>query len=87
VARQRCEEEGRDPSTLRISLYCRDNDVRADGQARVDRLGGYAELGLDRLVAFPSRWDTSDEGLASFARDIQAAGLPLATVPMVAASG
>jgi hypothetical protein len=32
-------------------------------------------------------WDTSDEGLASFARDVQAAGLPLATVPMVAASG
>jgi alkanesulfonate monooxygenase SsuD/methylene tetrahydromethanopterin reductase-like flavin-dependent oxidoreductase (luciferase family) len=51
VARQRCEEEGRDPSTLRISLYCRDNDVRADGQARVDRLGGYAELGHERRRA------------------------------------
>ena len=53
VARQRCEEEGRDPATLRVSLYCRDADTRADGQARVDRLGAYAELGLDRLVALP----------------------------------
>ena len=26
---------------------------------------------------FPSRWDTSDEGLASFAADVHAAGLPL----------
>jgi F420-dependent oxidoreductase-like protein len=87
VARQRCEEEGRDPSTLRISLYCRDNDVRADGRARVERLGAYAELGLDRLVAFPSRWDTSDDGLASFATDVRAAGLPLATATIGDARG
>ena len=76
--RQRCEEEGRDPSSLRVSLYARDNDARADGQARVDRLGSYAELGLARIVMFPSRWDTSDEGLASLAADVHAAGLPLA---------
>jgi F420-dependent oxidoreductase-like protein len=78
VVGQRCEEEGRDPSTLRISLYCRDGDARADGQARIDRLGAYDELGLDRIVMFPSRWDTTDEGLASLAADVRAAGLPLA---------
>jgi alkanesulfonate monooxygenase SsuD/methylene tetrahydromethanopterin reductase-like flavin-dependent oxidoreductase (luciferase family) len=78
VARQRCEEEGRDPATLRISLYCRDGDLRATGQPRVDLLGAFAALGLDRLVAFPSRWDTSAEGLPRFAEDVRAAGLPLA---------
>jgi F420-dependent oxidoreductase-like protein len=78
VARQRCEEVGRDPSTLRISLYCRDGDVRPVGQERTDRLAAFAALGLDRLVAFPSRWDTSDDGLARFAEDVHAAGLPLA---------
>ncbi len=78
VARQRCEEEGRDPATLRISLYSRDGDVRPVGQERVDRLGAFAALGLDRLVAFPSRWDTSEDGLARFAEDVRAAGLPLA---------
>jgi len=77
VARQRCEEEGRDPATLRISLYCRDGDVRAVGQERVDRLGEFAAVGLDRLVAFPSRWDASEDGLARFAEDVRTAGLPL----------
>jgi F420-dependent oxidoreductase-like protein len=77
VARQRCEEARRDPASLRISLYCRDGDVRSTGQERVDRLGEFAALGLDRLVAFPSRWDMSDDGLARFAEDVRAAGLPL----------
>ena len=84
VVRQRCEEEGRDPATLRISLYCSDRDVRPVGQARVDRIGEFAALGLDRLVAFPSRWDTSEAGLARFAEDVRAAGVGLA-VPVVAA--
>jgi F420-dependent oxidoreductase-like protein len=79
VARQRCEEIGRDPASLRISLYCRDGDVRPVGRERVDRLGEFAAVGLDRLVAFPSRWDTSEDGLARFAEDVRAAGLPLAT--------
>ena len=78
VARQRCEEAGRDPATLRISLYSRDGDVRPVGQERVDRLGAFAALGLDRFVGFPSRWDTSEDGLARFAEDCLAAGLPLA---------
>ena len=87
VARQRCEEIGRDPSTLRISLYCRDIDARADGQARVDRLGAYAQLDLARIVMFPSRWDTTDDGLASLADDVRAAGLPLATKELEPALG
>ena len=43
-----------------------------------DRLAAFTALGLDRLVAFPSRWDTSEDGLARFAEDVRAAGLPLA---------
>ncbi len=78
VARERCEEVGRDPATLRISLYCRDQDVRPVGRERVDRLAAFAEMGLDRLAGFPSRWDVSDDGLARFAEDVRAAGLPLA---------
>ncbi len=85
VVRQRCEEEGRDPSSLRVSLYCRDDDVRPIGQQRVDRLAAFAALGLDRLVTFPNRWDVGEEGLARFADDVRAAGLPLATgVPVEA---
>ncbi len=75
--RARCEEAGRDPATLRLSLYCRDQDMQPVGQQRVDRLAAYAELGLDRLVAFPGRWDPGADGLERFAEDVRASGLML----------
>ena len=77
LIRARCEEAGRDPSTLRLSLYCRDEDVQAVGQERIDVLGDLAAAGLDRLAAFPGRWDPSTDGLARFAEDVTAAGLAL----------
>jgi F420-dependent oxidoreductase-like protein len=76
--RARCEEEGRDPSTLRFSQYVRDEDVREAGQMRVDLIGRLAEVGLDRLVAFPTRWSPTVEAQAAFAEDCRAAGVELA---------
>jgi len=76
--RARCEEEGRDPSTLRFSQYVRDEDVRDAGQKRVDLIGRLAEVGLDRLVAFPTRWSPTVEAQAAFAEDCRAAGVELA---------
>jgi len=75
--RERCVAEGRDPDTLRFSLYTRDEAVRSPGQARVDFLAGLAEIGLDRAVCFPARWDPTVEGQASFAEDCRAAGITL----------
>lgn len=77
IIQQRCDEEDRDPSTLRVSLYTRDQDVRDAGQQRVDFLGEMAALGLDRLVCFPTRWDPTLDAQAAFAEDCQAAGLAL----------
>jgi F420-dependent oxidoreductase-like protein len=77
LAHQRCEEIDRDPATLRISLYGEDGDFRNAGQKRIDLLGEYAALGLDRLVAFPTRWSPEPETQAAFADDCLAAGLPL----------
>jgi F420-dependent oxidoreductase-like protein len=76
--RHRCEHEGRDPSTLRFSLYASDPDMRTAGAARVDLLAGYREVGLDRLVAFPTRWSPTEEAQAAFAEDVRAAGVELA---------
>ena len=73
----RCETEGRDPATLRFSLYVRDEDVRTAGQERIDRIAGFAEIGLDRIVCFPTRWSPTGEAQASFAEDVRAAGIEL----------
>jgi F420-dependent oxidoreductase-like protein len=82
--RRRCEEQGRDPATMRFSLYERDERMRDAGQARVDRLGRFAEIGLDRLVAFPTRFAPTLEAQAAFAEDCRAAGISLAVPAGVA---
>jgi F420-dependent oxidoreductase-like protein len=75
--RRRCEEAGRDPATLRFSLYERDERMRDAGPARVDRLGRFVEIGLDRLVAFPTRFAPTLEAQAAFAEDCRTAGISL----------
>jgi alkanesulfonate monooxygenase SsuD/methylene tetrahydromethanopterin reductase-like flavin-dependent oxidoreductase (luciferase family) len=74
--RARCETEGRDPATLRFSMYVRDEEMRP-GPARVDALGTLRETELDRIVCFPGRWDPSADGQAAFAEDCRAAGFEL----------
>ena len=83
--RDRCEAEGRDPATLRFSLYERDELMRDAGQARVDRLARVQEIGLDRLVAFPTRWSPTAEAQAAFADDCRAAGIRLVAAEPVSA--
>jgi F420-dependent oxidoreductase-like protein len=75
--RERCEAEGRDPATMRFSLYERDEQMRDPGQRRIDRLARIEGMGLDRLVAFPTRWSPTPEAQAAFAEDCRAAGIDL----------
>ncbi len=75
--RTKCEAVGRDPSTLRFSLYEEDERMRDAGQARVDRLGDLNGVGLDRVVCFPTRWDPTTDAQAAFAEDCHAAGIAL----------
>ena len=76
ATRARCAAEGRDPATLRFSLYCRDEEMQP-GPGRVEALRSYAGIGLDRLVCFPGRWDPTPDGIAVFAEDVLEAGLTL----------
>lgn len=78
AVRERCDREGRDPTSLRFSVYARDEQMREPGAARVEVLGRYRETGLDRLVAFPTRWAPTTEAQAAFADDCRAAGIGLA---------
>ncbi|MCU0505553.1 MAG: LLM class F420-dependent oxidoreductase, partial [Chloroflexi bacterium] len=85
VARERCEEVGRDPATLRLSLYAPDRHFAAAGQERVDALARYAEVGLDRIIAFLGRGSVDPEVQAAFAEDVRAAGLTLRAAETAAA--
>lgn len=51
VIRERCEEIGRDPASLKVSVFIwgEPADVRP-GNERVDRLHEFAELGLDMVI-------------------------------------
>jgi F420-dependent oxidoreductase-like protein len=81
--RRRCEDERRDPATLRFSIYAKDDEMRTPGRGRADYLAAMAETGLDRLVAFPTRWSPTEEAQAAFADDVRAAGIEL-SVPVSA---
>ncbi|HET7027768.1 MAG TPA: TIGR03560 family F420-dependent LLM class oxidoreductase [Candidatus Limnocylindrales bacterium] len=72
-----CAEIGRDPGTLRLSVYMRDEEVREPGAARIDLLAQYAETGLARVIAFPTRWSPTVEAQAAFAEDCASAGIEL----------
>jgi len=51
--------------------------MRDAGQERVDTIAGFAGIGLDRLVAFPTRWSPTVEAQAAFAEDCRAAGVEI----------
>ena len=51
--------------------------MRHAGQSRVDLLAAYAAIGMDRLVAFPTRWDPTVAAQSAFAEDCAAAGIVL----------
>jgi len=89
IIRSRCEEIGRDPATLAISVHlwwgraaARPTVTRVGvGQRRVDELGRFRELGVSRVMELVRASATSDESLERYAEDARAAGLTLATAP------
>jgi F420-dependent oxidoreductase-like protein len=75
--RAKCEAAGRDPDTLRFSVYTLDEDYTEAGAARIDLIGAWSETGVDRIVCFPTKYDPSLEAQAAFAEDVRAAGVAL----------
>ena len=78
VIRARCEEIGRDPSTLAISVHIWQQHFSRGGRERVERLAGFAELGVDRAMGLDFASATDDEALERVAEDARAAGVELA---------
>ena len=77
IIRQRCEEIGRDPDTLRVSVHVWWEHAREAGAERVDRLAAYRELGVSRVQSLVRDAVDSDEPLVAFAEDCAAAGIRL----------
>jgi F420-dependent oxidoreductase-like protein len=78
VIRSRCEEIGRDPATLPVSVHVGPEQLAAAGNARVDQLVAYREAGIRRVQTLLLESATSDDALASFAADARASGAELA---------
>ncbi|MEX1072909.1 MAG: TIGR03560 family F420-dependent LLM class oxidoreductase [Chloroflexota bacterium] len=74
----RCEEIGRDPATLRLSVNIGRDTIKVAGQARVDLLAGYREVGVARVMTLLQETATSDSALELLATDARAAGCELA---------
>ena len=75
----RCEEIGRDPASLKVSVHTwyREPGVSDRGQQRVDLYGAYRELGLSRVQSYVDGLADGKDALAAFAEDLQAAGIRL----------
>ena len=79
VIASRCEEIGRDPTTLRLSVNISRYVIGSAGEPRVELLAAYREAGVDRVMGLLQESAVSDEPLESLAADAQTAGCTLAT--------
>jgi F420-dependent oxidoreductase-like protein len=78
VIASRCEEIGRDPSTLALSVHIWTDAMTRTGPPRVELLAAYREAGVDRVMGLDRAFATTDEALESLAEDARAAGVELA---------
>jgi F420-dependent oxidoreductase-like protein len=77
IIRSRCEEIDRDPASLRVSVHVWWESLQTAGQERVDKVGGYAQAGVSRVIALVRDSVNSDDALAKWADDARAAGANL----------
>ena len=76
VIRERCDEVGRDPSTLAISVHLWGASLGvAAGAARVERLREYAELGVARVMVQGFIGVADPAALGVLFEDCRSAGL------------
>jgi alkanesulfonate monooxygenase SsuD/methylene tetrahydromethanopterin reductase-like flavin-dependent oxidoreductase (luciferase family) len=74
VIRSRCDEIGRDPASLRVSVNISRHDKVTPGAQRVERLARYRDLGVSRTMEFLPASAHDAEALAVYAEDMVQAG-------------
>ena len=80
VIRARCEEIGRDPESLAVSVHVwqQTPEWRTGGSPRQDLLRAYADVGVSRVIGLLQSSAESDESLDDLAADAKASGVELA---------
>ena len=78
VIRARCEEIGRDPASLAVSVHVWWEQITQAGQERAEMFAGYRELGVSRVIGLVRDATDSDEALERWAADARAGGAELA---------
>jgi len=78
VIHSRCEEIGRDPATLRLSVNIGRDVFKIAGPGRAELLAAYRDLGIVRVMGLIQASASSDEVLESLAADVRASGAMLA---------
>jgi len=77
VIASRCEEIGRDPATLRVSVNIGRPQSSPEGAERVGLLRRYVDAGVDRVMTLIKASADDDGALERFAEDCLAAGCEL----------
>ncbi|HEY7737025.1 MAG TPA: TIGR03560 family F420-dependent LLM class oxidoreductase [Candidatus Limnocylindrales bacterium] len=77
VIRSRCEEIGRDPATLAISVHVWTDTMSRPGNERADLFAAYREVGVDRIMGLDKGCARSDEALERVAEEARTAGVEL----------
>ena len=77
VIASRCEEIGRDPRTLRLSVNIGRPHSAPEGAVRADLLRRYADTGVDRVMTLIAASADDEGALERFAEDCVAAGCEL----------
>ncbi len=76
--RQRCEEIGRDPGSLKVSVHVWWEQLdEPTGRQRSDMVAAYRELGVSRVIGMVRGSAESNEALAAWAEDCRAGGASL----------
>lgn len=80
IIRSRCEEIGRDPGSLSVSVHVwwGSEQWAESGASRRRLLTEYSELGVSRVIGLLQRSAESDDALETLAADARGAGLELA---------
>jgi F420-dependent oxidoreductase-like protein len=78
IIHRRCEEIGRDPASLTVSVHVWWESLSEAGPRRAELIAGYRDLGISRVIGLVRESADSDDALELLAEDVRKGGAELA---------